>query len=286
MPMAGTLPPLGASPAGGVGFGNIDLSAPVVPGTVPPAVPIDDGRDGDDDGTDIMATPGVRRVADILAQSDPTRDEKDDDGCFEIDSGEDLEALVSEALAKSKLRLVDPARPAPPAEPAATGRDRGNDRLSRLLNEAPTGHAGDRSAQLETITAEIGAVVGGSGQAADAERMYEMGLVYLEMGLYDQACGSFQTAAADDAFAARAHEMWGITLQRAGRLPEAISALRAGLARAAEGSRELHGLRYHLGRALEQAGRADEAAECYREIRAADPAFLDVGQRLKRLVVV
>ncbi len=284
-PLAGVLSGAAPTPPSGLGFGNIDLSAPVVPATVPPAVPIEDIRI-DDDGEGDLTPPGVRRVADILAQSDPTRDEKDDDGCFEIDSGADLEALVSEALAKSKLRLADPAPPpaaaeAPPARPT-----REDDPLARFLAEAPGERAGDESAQLETITSEIGAVVGGNAHAADAERLYEMGMVYLEMGLYDQACESFETAAVDDAFTVRAHEMWGITLQRAGRLPEAVAALRAGLAHATDGSREQHGLRYHLGRALEQAGRSEEAAECYREIRAADPTFLDVGQRLKRLVEV
>lgn len=287
VPMA-ALPPV-APPTSGVGFGNIDLSAPVVPATVPPAVPIEDlPADTGGADLDIFAAPGVRTVADILAQSDPTRDEKDDDGCFEIDSGEDLEALVSEALAKSKLHRAAAARPAEPAEaPAAPARrDAADDPLSRILNAETVSGPGDASSQLETITSEIGAVVGGAGQGADAERLYEMGMVYLEMGLYDQACESFETAACDDAFAVRAHEMWGITLQRAGRLPEAITALRAGLAHAAEGSREQHGLRYHLGRALEQAGRTEEAAACYREIRAADPTFLDVGHRLKRLVEV
>jgi tetratricopeptide (TPR) repeat protein len=282
VPMGDLARPAAASP--GAGFGNIDLLAPIVPETVPPAVPIEDIRtEVAEDDADILPFGGVRRVEDILAQSDPTRDEKDDDGCFEIDSGEDLEALVSEALAKSKLHRAVAATPAttPPAR-----RDLDDDPLSRILNAEPASRSGHESSQLETITSEIGAVVGGPGHGADAERLYEMGMVYLEMGLYDQACESFETAACDDAFAVRAHEMWGITLQRAGRLPEAVTALEAGLAHTADGSREQHGLRYHLGRALEQAGRVDEAAECYRRIRAADPTFLDVGHRLKRLVEV
>lgn len=228
---------------------------------------------------------GVRRVSDILAQSDPTRDEKDGDGCFEIDGGEDLDALVREALAKSRLHRAPAATPAPPAAPA-TRREPADDPLSRILNAAPKDTTRHDSSQLATIAAEIGAVVGGSGEAADAERLYEMGMVYLEMGLYDQACDSFSTAACDENYAVRAHEMWGIALQRADRLGEAITVLNDGLAYAPAGSREQHGLRYHLGRAYEQAGQDDQAAECYRAIRAEDAAFLDVGQRLRRLVTV
>ena len=265
--------------ATGLSFGNIDLATPLVP----PAVPVEEEEE--------PAT-ATRRVAEILAQTDPTRDEKDDDGCFDIESGEDLEALVSEALAKSKLKGLRDAPAAPAATATATAppppvhRQPADDPLSRILN-AESSPDGRGDSQLATITSEIGVMVGGSaGAEADAERLYEMGMVYLEMGLYDQACGSFESAARDEAFAVRAHEMWGITLQRAGRLPEAVKVLHAGLFHAADGSREQHGLRYHLGRAYEQAGDQAKAAECYRAIRAADPTFLDVGQRLKRLVEV
>ncbi len=279
---AAETPPVDDTPlvATGISFGNIDLSMPLVP----PAVPVEEEE---------LAT--TRRVAEILAQTDPTRDEKDDDGCFEIEAGDDLgasdlEALVSEALAKSKLKGLH-AAPAtsPDAAPAPAGparREPADDALSRFLN-ADSAPAAREDSQLATITSEIGAVVGGSGGAdVDAERVYEMGTVYLEMGLYDQACESFELAACDENFAVRAHEMWGITLQRAGRLPEAVKVLHAGLFHAAEGSREQHGLRYHLGRAYEQAGEQAKAAECYRAIRAADPTYLDVGNRLRRLVEV
>ena len=267
---APTKAPDGPGAMPNLGFGNIDLNTT----TVPPVVPIDEAVPG-----------GVRHVEDILAQADPTREEKDDDGCFEIDSGEDLEALVSEALAKSKLHRAAAAPKADPA-PAEKRRAPADDALSRFLNAESPETGGDDSAQLATITSEIGAVVGGAGQDADAARLYEMGMVYLEMGLYDQACESFETATCDEAFTVRAHEMWGITLQRAGRLPEAVAVLRAGLTHTGDGSREQHGLRYHLGRAYEQAGQTEDAAECYKAIRGSDPTFLDVGQRLKRLVEV
>lgn len=263
-------PVVPAAPA--AGFGNIDLTMPLVP----PAVPIDD-----------MISAGARNMADILAQADPTREEKDNDGFFEIDSGEDMEALVMEALAKSKLHRA-PAASAVSAPAGGTRRDPADDPLSRMLNAESTDTTGHDSSQVATITSEIGAVVGafGEGDGADVERLYEMGMVYLEMGLYDQACESFETAACDEHFAVRAHEMWGITLQRADRLIEAITVLQRGLTHASGGSREEHGLHYHLGRAHEQAGQIEQATECYRAIRASDPTFLDVGQRLKRLVEV
>jgi tetratricopeptide (TPR) repeat protein len=224
--------------------------------------------------------PGIR------ARFDPTGPEKDDDGCFSIDGdGGDLDELIAAATGRraesADAAVVDeqPAAPRPETE-----RPAGGGLLDQLLSESDEASPHDKS-ELETITSEIGSVVGGAG-GDDAARLYEMGTVYLEMGLYDQAAESFETASCDEEYTVRAREMWGITLQRAGRLDEAIRVLSEGIEHAAEGSREEHGLRYHLGRAHEQAGAMDEAAECYRAIKAADPTFLDVNRRLKSLVSV
>lgn len=263
--------PVDEEPASRGHFGDIDICGPAPTAAAAVDEPvvddddssfsavdfdISDGADADAaDAVDDDALPtGVHRIADILAQSDPTRDEKDGDGCFEIDGGEDLEALVREALAKSRLHRAPAAAPATPAV-SSPRREPADDPLSRMLNASPQDTTGHDSSQLATIASEIGAVVGGSGEDADAERLYEMGMVYLEMGLYDQACESFSTAACDENYAVRAHEMWGITLQRADRLDEAITVLRDGLVHAPAGSREQHGLRYHLGRAYSRPAR-------------------------------
>jgi len=156
------------------------------------------------------------------------------------------------------------------------------DLLSQMLAKE-TEPADTASGELATITSEIGSVV---GDGDDAERLYEMGMVYLEMGMFDQACESFETAAADEEYSVRAHETWGITLQRANRHEEAIEVLTNGLQFAAKGSREFHGLKYHLGLAKEDSGQVDEAIECFRSINDVDPKFADVGRRLAKLTAV
>ena len=129
-------------------------------------------------------------------------------------------------------------------------------------------------------------VVGGGESGDDADRLYEMGMVYLEMGLFDKACESFETAAADDDFTIRAHEMWGITLQRAGKPDEAITVLTSGLQFAEANSRENLGLRYHIGMAHEMADRPDTAIEIYEEIQGIAPNFLDISERLVNMARV
>lgn len=241
---------------------------------------------------------------------------KDDDGCFDIgDDGDDVnfDDLIDQAadgLNEMKSDSEVLAIPADPAvdqtadnnlvgdENAGTARsgkgasstagqqDGAMDPLSKMLAEG-SGEARDTaSGELATITSEIGSVVGGEGAADDAERLYEMGMVYLEMGMFDQACESFETAAADEDYCVRAHETWGITLQRANRYEEAIEVLTNGLQFARDGSREYHGLMYHMGMAMEESEQTDEAIECFRKINDVDPKFADVGRRLAKLTAV
>ena len=113
-----------------------------------------------------------------------------------------------------------------------------------------------------------------------------MGLVYLEMGLTDQACVSFQKSAADEEFSLRSLEMWGITLLRGNRPEEAIIILGKGLAETEDGSREQLGMKYHLAKALEKAGQINEAVAMMEEVQAVDAKFLDVGKCLEEWVPV
>ena len=222
---------------------------------------------------------------------------KDDDGCLVIDTddGSDMADLIAAATrdvekADEPADISEPARTPEPVieEPAPEEPAESVDLLSQILAEDSSVVLGDGSNQVDTIAAEIGMVVGGgdSDDDADADRLYEMGLVYLELGLFDKACDSFETAAADDDYTIRAHEMWGITLQRADRPDEAITVLTSGMQFAEADSRENLGLRYHIGLAHEAAGRPDTAVDIYQEIQAVAPNFLDISKRLRQLAGV
>ena len=227
---------------------------------------------------------------------DPTED-KDEEGCLviETDDDSDLESLIAQAT--NEVQVDDPAEnfmasvmdAGEESAPETTVVDEpaeSVDLLAQILAEDSSAVLGSESDQLDTIAAEIGSVVGGGEGADDADRLYEMGMVYLEMGLFYKACESFETAAADDDYTIRAHEMWGMTLQRAGKPDEAITVLTSGLQFAEEGSRENLGLRYHIGRAHELADRPDPAADIYEQIQATAPNFLDVSTRLNQLMGV
>ena len=223
--------------------------------------------------------------------------EKDDDGCFSIDAGDDVsfDDLLAQVTVDGGVEppvdendMSEEPVPTPGAGPSADAESAEPEKPVDLLAEilsADSAPARNESDQLETITQEIGAQVGGETGTESADRLYEMGLVYLEMGLFDQACSSFQQAAGDAEFAVRAHEMWGITLLRDNRPDEAIETLAEARTLTEPGTREHLGILYHLARANEQAGRTAEALQLYEQIHDQDRTYLDVGKRLSKLAV-
>ncbi len=220
---------------------------------------------------------------------DPLALEKDEEGCISIDTGDDgdLDGLLAAAVdeAENKSASGGGADIADGGEvPAVSGTaDNSVNLLEQILAEDDSDLLGTGSEQLETITAEIGAQVGGDADTAD--RQYEMGLVYLEMGLTDQAIESFKSATTDPEYAARAYEMWSMTLERAHRMEEALTVLKEGAEASTVDDSGRLGLLYQRGKALEQSGQSEEACGCYDAILAKDPQYLDVEARRAKLPV-
>ncbi|MFO7608574.1 MAG: tetratricopeptide repeat protein [Candidatus Krumholzibacteriia bacterium] len=313
-------PPGDAGAAAFSDFGQVSLDAPA---PAAPAAPIAPTREAGFGELDLTAPAAAAAAADadaavrregadgVMAVSDDGDDDDaiaiDDDDTISIDEGAaDFDALIAEATSQLAGRTgqaaprpqatqddaaddpdaADAAAAATGAEPAAAAKP--VDLLAEILADDSNFLAGGDSSQLESITREIGTQVGGEESDQDPASLYEMGTVYLEMGMHLQACESFAkaTGAGERSYALRAYEMWGVTLQRAGRFDEAIEVLRRGLRVAPEDSPEHLGLLYNMGKSFEAAERGDEAAHAYEEIHAKDPGYLDVARRLARLTAV
>ncbi len=254
-------------------------AVPAAPAAQPQSPP--DGPAADETSFMEISIDVPEETAEVVAPESTAGEIVDDDGCLVIDTddGSDMADLLAEATAEvSGIEKVAQTESSPGNDP-----EESIDLLAQILSEESEAAQGDKAKQVDTIAEEIGNLVGGDGDDDDPARLYEMGLVYLEMGLFDKASESFETAAADDEYTIRAHEMWGITLQRAERPDEAIVVLTSGLQFAEANSRENLGLRYHIARAHEMADRSDTAVGIYEEILAVAPNFLDINSRLSQL---
>lgn len=170
----------------------------------------------------------------------------------------DLGALIlGDSPAPDSRMKVDAGEPVEPEDEDATFRD--------ILEQFKRGIA-------ENIDTE------------DFQAHYDLGIAFKEMGLLDEAIAQFQRALRSSEGRLRASEALGSAFHEKGR--HAIAA--AVLARAIEGlpgdDAEKIGLIYWLGRALESQGRDAEALPWYERALAVDIQFLDIGERVQRLV--
>ena len=135
---------------------------------------------------DLLSGIAAPETAPTPAAANAAMPEKSEDGCFEIDA--DSPASFDDLMA-------DPALVAGKHSGKSGAASSSVDLLAEILadGEGDLGHAADR--QVSTIASEIGQLVGGDGAPDDPERQYEMGMVYLEMGMFEQAVSCLSAAA-------------------------------------------------------------------------------------------
>ncbi len=265
-----------------------------------------------DDG-DIAAVDSGEVTASADTTEDTDSDEaKDDDGCFNIDvdfgaSLDDLAEAAAAAAGKDNdetesttavktdevaagaavvnaaetVATVDSATSVP-AKPVAA--ESGHvDLLAEILAEEQSGEQTGPNREVDTITSEIGQMVCPDNDDDDPSSLYAKGMVYLEMGLFEQACECFERSSEAPEEALRSLEMWGIALVRSGSIAEAIKVLEGALEVPVDKAADQLGLLYQLGRAHETADHEDDARDYFERVQAVEPSFLDVGQRLATL---
>lgn len=204
----------------------------------------------------------------------------------------DARALGALASLGVSVKPLPPSAPAAPAPPSGDFVDLG----ALILGDAPAPDsrmkvdAGepvapeDEDATFRDILEQFKRGIAENIDSEDFQAHYDLGIAFKEMGLLDEAIAQFQRALRSSEGRLRASEALGSAFHEKGRY--AIAA--AVLARAIEGlpgdDAEKIGLIYWLGRALEAQGRDAEALPWYERALAVDIQFLDIGERVQRLV--
>lgn len=116
-----------------------------------------------------------------------------------------------------------------------------------------------------------------------AAEYYEHGLTLKRVNMFLQAIEDFCKAAGDPQYAAKSQLQIALCLRDAGRYDDAIMVFRQVAESQTLSPEERRHILYHMGQAMEAAGRPDESLEVYEWIRREDPQFRDIAQRMKRL---
>jgi len=117
----------------------------------------------------------------------------------------------------------------------------------------------------------------------DFESHYDLGIAFAEMGLMDEAIGSFQKAQRGPDQRLRASEAIGQCFMDKGEAAVAIAVLNKLLHEPGMSDSRLVGVLYLLGRAAESLGHAAEAAGYFHRVLAVQIGFRDAADRLAAL---
>lgn len=117
----------------------------------------------------------------------------------------------------------------------------------------------------------------------DAESHYSLGLAYKEMGLYEEAIGEFEVAAASPARRIDSLLLQGLCHRDNGNLAEAENILASLLQEPSISEDELLSVKYELAACHEMGGEAEIARRLFTEIVTMRPGFSDAASRLENL---
>ncbi|HEX6575632.1 MAG TPA: tetratricopeptide repeat protein [Gemmatimonadaceae bacterium] len=120
----------------------------------------------------------------------------------------------------------------------------------------------------------------------DFESHYDLGIAFREMGLLDEAIGSFQKAARGPDQVVRASEAIGQCFMDKGEAGVTVTVLERLLRSSSLPDSQLVGVLYLLGRAAESLSREAEAAAYYQRVLAVQIGFRDAATRLSSLTPV
>ncbi len=117
----------------------------------------------------------------------------------------------------------------------------------------------------------------------DYQSHYDLGISYLDLGLYDEALKEFSIARKHPKLTLRCIELAGRCFMEKGDYELAVEELTSGLELQGYSDEEYLGLRYDLAMAFEKLGNYDEAAANYEAVCRSHPDFRDAKEKLEEL---
>ena len=238
----------------------------------------------------------LRRLVDVTAQAeDPLAEAKARFNLAELYLGQEewalsraeymraLELDPSNARARMRVARIDAMNGAAP-EPQIDLDSLPNKRPSASVlvrDEAPT--SVDNLVDLEEIIDEFKAGVSKSISGEDHESHYDLGMAYMEMGLYEEAIGEFQVASKGGPMELKCLEMIALCYLEKNEPAAAARELSRALELPGHGPEETISLRYHLGMAFERLGNLEKALQHFEEVSLLNATFLKVGTKIREL---
>ena len=153
----------------------------------------------------------------------------------------------------------------------------------RVRDEETAAPSGDPLIDLEEIIDEFKAGVSERISGEDHESHYDLGMAYMEMGLYDEAIGEFQVASKGSPMEVKCLEMIALCFLEKNDPASAARELSRALELPGYGPEETISIRYNLAVANERLGNLDRALQHFEEVYLLNVDFLKVASKVKEL---
>ncbi|HEX7079066.1 MAG TPA: tetratricopeptide repeat protein [Candidatus Eisenbacteria bacterium] len=151
----------------------------------------------------------------------------------------------------------------------------------RVRDERPQNF--DNLVDLEEIIDEFKAGVSNTISGEDHESHYDLGMAYMEMGLYEEAIQEFQIASKGSPMELKCLEMIALCYLEKNEPSSAARELDKALELPGHGPEETISIRYNLGVANERLGNLDRALMHYEEVYLLNVDFLKVATKVREL---
>jgi len=116
----------------------------------------------------------------------------------------------------------------------------------------------------------------------DYQSHYDLGMAYVEMGLYKEAVREFQIASRSEHLNLKCFEMIGYCFIKENNPRLAVKQLTRALEFAKAHNLDPIAIHYHLGLAYEMLGETDKAREHFEEVYIVDMGFRDIAERMEK----
>ena len=150
----------------------------------------------------------------------------------------------------------------------------------RGRDEQPSGV--DSLVDLEEIIDEFKAGVSNTISGEDHESHYDLGMAYMEMGLYDEGIQEFQVASKGP-IELKCLEMIALCYLEKNEPATAARELTRALELPGHGPDETISIRYNLGTAFERLGNLDRALQHFEEVYLLNVDFHKVATKVREL---
>jgi tetratricopeptide (TPR) repeat protein len=276
------------------GEGGAPESASTIAGEMSPAPA--DVPAAETDFDELAAVPPADSVP-VPPDAEPARAAEEAEAENEKPDESGIDAGVDEAVEEAEMvAAMSQGREAIGTDGSfADRRKPSGDETSAIANEVPSGgtppgrpdppaatFAETDSERGETLVEEITSDV----EKDDLRSHFDLGMAYLEMGLFTEAIREFQIASRAKEFQLSSMEMIGYCFLKCNQPRLAVKQLTHALEiEKATGAGSL-GIHFNIGLAYEKLGEFEAAREHFEEVYIMDMSFRDVAEKMKKLSTV